>query len=466
MEISFYGAARTVTGSKFVVKSTNRKILLDCGLYQGLGNQTNKMNREFEFDPTEVDYLFLSHAHIDHSGNIPTLVKMGFKGKIICTQATKELCEIMLADSAYIQENDVKFINKIRARKGQPEVEPLYTHEDYEDAMKLFESYDYDIEYELDKYIKFSFTNTGHILGSAAINLRVSDSGITKKICFTGDIGREKPMILKAPDKFPQADIIITESTYGDRLHDDEENSKEQLLKIIQETCVEKRGKLIIPAFSVGRTQELVFIIDSLESEGRLPHIEVFVDSPLSTNATDIVRRNKHLFNDNLKEYMKTDDDPFGFNRLHYIREAKQSKLLNTFDDPCIIISASGMMEAGRIMHHLANNISNPRNTVLIVGYCAENTLGRKLIDGAKKVNIFGDEYAVKANIEIVNSYSAHGDYKEMMNYLDCQNPALVENLFLVHGEYEVMLDYRERLHGKGFSKITIPDKGHTHSLI
>ncbi len=461
MQIQFFGAARTVTGSKHLLTTVDgKKILLDCGLFQGKGSETDDLNRNFGFEPTSIDYLILSHAHIDHSGNIPRLVKEGFSGKIICTPATNDLCKIMLLDSAHIQENDIKYINKRRIKRGEEALKPLYSVSDVQKALDLFESVEYNQTYQVFDGFNVTFTDSGHILGSAAVNIEFVENDKIKKLCFTGDIGRYNGSILKDPQPFTQADYIISESTYGDRLHSDKALSEKQLFDVVYHTCITKKGKLIIPAFSVGRTQEIVFALDAMENKKMLPKIKVYVDSPLSVNATNIMKAHPECFNEDILNYMKKDSNPFGFGNLIYIQDVQDSKMLNELDEPCIIISASGMVEAGRIKHHVANNIANPNNTILIVGYAEPNSLGGKLRNGDKHVRIFGEDYEVKADIRIMDSYSAHGDYKEMIQYLSCQNAKEVKKLFLVHGEYETQIAYKEKLEEVGFKKIEIPAQG------
>jgi metallo-beta-lactamase family protein len=458
MHISFHGAAGMVTGSKHLIRlKDGRGILLDCGMFQGHGADTEKMNRHWGFDPRSVDYLILSHAHIDHSGLIPKLVKDGFRGKIFSTPATFDLCEIMLRDSARIQEDDIYFINKRRQRQGKSLLEPIYTEQDVQPALDRFYLVDFNTPFQIDKGIQLEFTLAGHILGSAVINLTIDEYGERKKIAFTGDIGRYNSRILRDPQPFPQAEYIICESTYGDLLHQDSSFTEQKLLQVVMHTCIQKKGKLIIPAFSIGRTQEIINMLNNLQFEGKLPSIKVFVDSPLSTDATEIYRRHKKCFNDDMQEYMLHDPTPFGFKNLFYITDVEASKQLNYFNEPCIIISASGMMEAGRIKHHLANNIHNPNNTVLIVGWCAPGTLGRKILRGDKVVKIFGEEHQVKAEIVVMNEFSAHGDYVEMLRFLSCQHPKHVKSVFLVHGDDDVLPKWKERLVEAGFSEVIIP---------
>ncbi len=464
MNISFHGAARTVTGSKHLIHLKNgKKILLDCGLFQGMGDRTTEMNQHFGFDPAEITYMILSHAHIDHSGLLPKLVKEGFKGKIYCTPATADLTEILLSDSAFIQEADVNFVNKRRIAQGLPALKPLYSIADAKQVFPRFVEIPYGQTCHLDEHVSFHYTDTGHILGSAAINLRIHEEGKETRITFSGDVGRYRDVILRSPEVFPQADHIILESTYGDSLHEEFADTDETLLTYITETCIENKGRLIIPAFSVGRTQELLFALNKLETQGRLPNVPYYVDSPLSTKTTEIVKKHSELFNSTVVDLMKLDKYPFDFNGLEFITEASDSKRLNERKDPMVIISASGMAEAGRVKHHIANAIGNPRNMILMVGYCEYHSLGAKLMRGEKQVRIFREEFDVKARVGSIRSMSAHGDYDDLCQFLACQDPALVKNLFIVHGEPEVQDEFKQRLMKKGFGNVMAPDM---HQLV
>lgn len=458
MKIKFLGGAREVTGSKFLLTTkSNKRLLLDCGMFQGKGLETDAMNRDLGFDPSMIDHVILTHAHIDHSGLIPYIYKLGFRGSIICTDATRDLCSIMLADTAFIQEHDTYTFNKKRAKKGLPLVTPLFTQDDARDCMSLFIGVPEKMKFRIDENIRVQFTGTGHMLGSGTANILINENGTIRKIAYTGDIGRPVSRILAPPKPFPQADILITESTYGNRLHEDTESADMELLDTIIHTCVDKGGKVIIPSFSVGRTQEIVYSLNNFFNQGKLPRIEIFVDSPLAVNATTIFRMHPECFNKEMLKTMQTDPDPFGFNALTYIMKQEESKKLNEYKKPCVIISASGMMEAGRIKHHLANNISDPANTVLVVGYCAPATLGAKIVRGDKEVSIHGNIYKVNAEVKVIDSFSGHGDYNEMISFLKCQNPELIEKLFLVHGEYETQKDYSNELQKAGFGNIEIP---------
>jgi metallo-beta-lactamase family protein len=461
MKIKFLGAAREVTGSKHLITTkSGKKILLDCGMYQGKGLETDSMNRELGFNPSEIDVLLLSHAHIDHSGLIPYIYKLGFAGTVVCTHATRDLCAIMLADCGHIQENDTKTFNKKRLKQDLPPIEPIYTKADAERCMGLFISIPYNKAFFVDENIKVTFTNTGHLLGGGVINIEIKENGQTTRIAYTGDIGRPVNRILKAPQAFPQADILICEATYGDRLHDGTDFAEEKLLQVVENTCARKGGKLIIPSFSVGRTQEVVYSLNNFYHAGRLPKFEVYVDSPLSVNATNIFRMHPECFNDSILKVMETDPDPFGFNSLHYIQSIADSKKLNNSKKPCVIISASGMMEAGRVKHHLANSISNSKNTILAVGYCSPMTLGAKLLRGDKHVSIFGDDFEVKADIERLDAFSGHGDYQEMIGFLSCQDKSKLQKVFIVHGEYHAQQYYQQKLVNEGYKNIEIPEIG------
>ena len=461
MKIKFLGAAREVTGSKHLITTENgKKIILDCGMFQGKGLETDKMNRDLGFDPEEIDHIILTHAHIDHSGLIPYMYKQGFSGSVVCTSATRDLCSIMLADSGHIQEHDAYYFNKKQERKGLPPIEPIYTRMDAVRCMSLFIGVSYDRKFRIDDNIKVKFTHTGHMLGGGVANIEITEGDKVHNVAYTGDIGRPVNRILITPKPFPQADILITESTYGDRLHEDRADAERELLRIIHNTCIEKKGKLIIPAFSIGRTQDIVYTLNNFYNEEKLPRINIYVDSPLAINATDIFRLHPECFNKEIIELMETDPDPFGFNSLYYVKKAEESKKLNDMKEPMIIISASGMMEAGRVKHHLANNISDPANTVLAVGYCEPRTLGARLLRGEKDISIHGHRYTVRADIERIDSYSGHGDYEEMADFLSCQDPSKIKQSFLVHGEIDVQEKYRTYLQGKRFSNISIPEQG------
>lgn len=464
MKIKFCGAAQTVTGSCHLLTLDNGyKILLDCGLYQGNDDAFDDFNKEWLFDPSEIDCMILSHAHIDHCGRIPKLVKDGFKGKIISTYATRDLCSIMLVDSAYIQERDADFINK---RQKKKHVTPLYTVKDARKSLDSFITIGYDQWFAVTPEVKLKFKDAGHILGSASVTLKIQDDKDHEKMFgFTGDIGRPNRPILRDPDPMEPVDYLLCESTYGGKEHKSNERNTKLFLDIIIKTCVENKGKLIIPAFSVGRTQEIVYMLDQLESQGRLPKIPVYVDSPLAVNATEIFRLHPECFDEELNDYMQMDPNPFGFYNLRYIRKVEESKALNENKGASIIISASGMMSAGRVKHHIFNNIEKDNTTILVVGYCAPNTLGGHIANKPEEVKIFGKKLKVRANIEIMNSFSAHGDTSEMLQFLRLQDKSKLKKIFLVHGEPKRQEPFSERLLKEGFEKIEIPHLGQTYNL-
>lgn len=464
MKIKFCGAAETVTGSCHLLTLDNGyKILLDCGLYQGYDEAFDDFNKEFLFDPSEIDCMILSHAHIDHCGRIPKLVKDGFNGNIICTYATRDLCSIMLVDSAYIQERDAEYIN--RKEKGR-HVKPLYTIKDARKCLDNFVTIGYNKTFKITDGVSLLFRDAGHILGSASVTLKIKvDDYHEKTIGFSGDIGRPNRPILNDPDPIEPCDYLLCESTYGGKEHLNHSDNKKKFLDIINETCIEKRGKLIIPAFSVGRTQEIVYMLDQLESSGQLPRIPVFVDSPLAVNATEIFRMHPECFDDQLNDYMQMDPNPFGFYNLKYIRKVEDSKALNELKGAAIIISASGMMSAGRVKHHISNNIEDETTTILVVGYCAPNTLGGRIANKPETVKIFGVEKKVKANIQIMNSFSAHGDTSEMIAFLKHQDKDKLKSIFLVHGEPKRQDIFKQRLEQVGFKKVVVPKLGQVFNL-
>ncbi len=458
MKITFHGAARTVTGSKHLLHiNPNKKILLDCGMFQGMGVQTLELNSQWGFEPRELNYVIISHGHIDHIGLLPKLVKDGYKGPIYCTTQTADLAKILLMDSARIQEADVMHINKQRKKQGRPMVEALYTEDDAQNVFPLLKTLGYNEPLQIDNDLELLYTDCGHIIGSAAVSLKIKEHGKVSRLTFSGDVGRYNDLILRSPEVFPQADYIIMESTYGNKLHDMVAPSTERLLQYITDTCLKRKGKVIIPSFSVGRTQELLYILNRLETEHRLPPLNYYVDSPLSIEATEMVKRHPECFNKEVQELLKKDEDVFKFKGLHYLETAKESMQLNEMKGPCVIISASGMAEAGRVKHHIAHNISDPANTILIVGYCEPRSLGGKLRNRAREVTIFGERYPVNAEVGVIESMSAHGDYEDLCQWLSCQDPAKVKKLFLVHGEHDEQEAFKERLRRKGFRDIEIP---------
>lgn len=466
MKITFAGAAKTVTGSKHIIQLwDNQKILLDCGMYQGMGKVTHALNAEEFANPEQVSTILLSHAHIDHSGLIPKFVKDGFKGSIFCTEATFALCQIMLRDSAYIQEADVRYSNHRHQRNDDEAYQPLYTHEDAIQALKQFVVVEENTFFSVINGIKAKFIPNGHILGSAAVFLEIDEISEQHTLLYTADIGRYNATLMKNPERPPQADYIICESTYGDRLHDHTIDAEQELLNTVLHTLKTKKGKLIIPAFSLGRTQELVFALNKLDLHGLLPDVQIFVDSPLAIDATDIMRKYSHLLNREVSRFKKSSrHDPFGFKKLIYVKDQKYSRQINNLEKPCIIISASGMADAGRVKHHIFHAIEDKKNTLLFVGYAEPNSLAGRLQEGDEFVTIFGEQKKVNAEICYIKSLSAHADYQEMMRYLEGNNSGKVKRLFLVHGEENVANKFKSHLGDKGYLNVVIPNKNWTFS--
>ena len=456
MKIAFHGAARAVTGSKHLITlSNNTQILLDCGMFQGMGDVTEKLNSYFGFEPKSITYMVLSHAHIDHVGLLPRLVAEGFEGKIFSTPGTMDLARILLLDSAKIQEQDADYAQ--RKNRGSEVEEPLYTEQDVIKTLSQFKVVDYNEDFEIDPRITLRFTDAGHILGSAAVHLNIIDEGKETRITFSGDVGRYGDLLLNNPQTFRQADYILLESTYGDTLHKDLEPIENMLLDIINDTCNVRKGKVIIPAFSVGRTQELLYALNSLELKNKLPDVPYYVDSPLSFQATQVLKNHPEVYNNGVKQVLKVDDDPFAFKGLKFIELVEESKALNNDPRPCVIISASGMADSGRVKHHIRNNISSAKNTILMVGYAEPRSLGGRLVSGARTVDIFHEQYDVVADVKAIRSMSAHGDYEDLLHFMSCQDPEQVKQVFLVHGEYNVQQNFAEKLKDKGFKHVAIP---------
>ncbi len=464
MDIQFCGAAQWVTGScHLITLDDGYKILLDCGLFQGRGKKVWEMNNTWHFKPAEIDCLILSHAHIDHTGRVPQLVKDGYSGNIHCTHATRSLCAIMLLDSAKIQERDVEWHNKKILKKKKKEFKklrtPLYISKDVPIAMSRFVGYNYNRWYRINERIELMYKDAGHILGSASVTLKITENGKTRLIGFSGDIGRPDRPILRDPIRMPEGlEYLICESTYGDKDHEGSPEQSEKFLEVITKACIEKKGKLIIPAFSVGRTQEIVYMLDKMETAGLLPKIPVYVDSPLAVNATMIFGQHPECFDNELNEYMLIDKNPFGFNDLNYIRDVSDSKALNDSDEPCIIISSSGMMNAGRVKHHLFNNIEDPKNTFLIVGYCSPETPGGILRAGVATIKLYGEWKMVNATVLAMDSFSAHADRGEIHDFISNQEE--LKKIFLVHGELDRQEKFRDYLGERGFKDIEIPKIG------
>lgn len=462
MKLQICGAAQTVTGSCHLLTLENGlKLLLDCGLYQGHEDELEDFNSQWFFNPSEIDVLILSHAHIDHCGRIPKLVKDGFRGKIYCTSATRDLAAIMLLDSAKIQESDAEY----EARKFKKPQKPLYTQIDAKNCLKYFTCTEYDNWFAVNESIEVLFSDAGHILGSATVTLKIKENGNKTVLGFSGDIGRYNRPILNDPAPMPALDYFICESTYGGKTHEETPESDEHFLKIIYDTCVSKGGKLIIPAFSIGRTQEILYRLDKMYTSGQLQNINVYVDSPLAMNATEIFVIHPECFDDEIHEYMQKDENPFGWNNMHYVKDANQSKALNTSTEPCIIIAASGMANAGRVKHHLFHQLDKAQNTVLIVGYCAQGTLGQQLVDKPESVNIFHQEIKVRANVEVMSSMSAHADQPELLQFIANQQPDKLKKIFLVHGEIKKQEAYKAALLEKQYKSVEIPSLGEVFEL-
>lgn len=437
MKLTFHGAAGTTTGSQHLLEVNDQRILLDCGLYQGRRDDAFERNRQFPFDPKTLTAVVLSHAHIDHSGNLPNLTRQGFTGNIFSTDATRDLCSVMLPDSAHIQESDVAWLNRKRTAKGEAPLEPTYNKVDAERCLRQFVTFTYDRPMLIADGVKVTFIDAGHILGAAQVVLDIDDreTGRKSRLLFSGDVGRPKSDLLNPPSPCEGVDYVIMESTYGGREHEMEMASDDHICRVINET-LKRRGKVLIPSFAVERTQQLLYALNKLRERNCFPAIPIFVDSPLAVSATEIFRLHPECFNEEVYHFLHEKRNPFGFDGLRFIREASESKSLNDLDNPAVIIAASGMCESGRILHHLRNHISDSSTTVLFVGYCAENTLGWKLRNGHKTVNILGDSFPVRARIEILDSFSGHADQSELLDWFG-RVGGPKKNIFLVHGEPE-----------------------------
>ena len=435
ISIHFWGAAGEVTGSMHELSVDGQRVLLDCGMYQGRRKQAEQQNREFPFSAASVDAVVLSHAHIDHSGNLPLLVKQGFAKPIYATAATVDLCDAMLRDTAHIQESDARFVNQRQRKRnqGEPDVAPLYTLDDAAKTMPLFHRVSYHELYEILPSLQAVAFDAGHMLGSSSTVLTYIDAGKTLRLAFSGDVGRPGLPIVRDPEALPPVDYLIMESTYGDRLHQQESEVKNKLRDIVSRT-VARGGRVIVPAFAVGRVQQLVLMLHQLIDANQIPSVPMYVDSPLAVDVTRVFEAHPECYDEEAADFLKLEEDPFGFNLLKYVRDSEDSKKLNALEGSFIVISPSGMCEAGRVLHHLLHNISNPKNTVLITGYQAENTLGRKIQDGQKQVRIFGDLVDVRAEIANLDALSGHGDREELLSWMKPMAPAL-KKVFLVHGE-------------------------------
>ena len=465
MKLTFWGAAQTVTGSKHLVELDNgKKLLLDCGMTQGRRAEADRLNRELPFEAASIDAVLLSHAHIDHSGLLPKLWKEGFRGPIYATHATYSLCGLMLLDSGYIQEKDVEFVNKLHRKRGKPPVSPLYTVDDARQVLDQFVGVSYRRPFSPVEGVTVEYRDAGHILGSATMVLTIREGAQTKRLGFTGDLGNPNRPILRDPQPMLDCDYLISESTYGGEVHEPADKSRDRLNEVIHRTSA-RGGKIIIPSFAVGRTQEIVYALDQLAHDGRLPPIPMFVDSPLAVNATSVYLAHQECYDEELLQYMRTDENPFGFDRLTYVRDVEKSKSLNDSRMPMLIISASGMCEAGRILHHLRNNIEDPRNTVMIVGYCADHTLGKRIVDRQPVVRIFGEEHQLRAEAVVMNSYSAHADEPGLLDFIGKLDRQRLQRLFLVHGEPRRQQKFKTALEGAGYRHIEIPEHGHSVTL-
>lgn len=468
MKIQFHGAVRTVTGSQHLLLMNGRRVLLDCGLYQGKRQESYRRNLNLPYQAAKVDALILSHAHIDHSGNIPNLVKSGFRGDVICTYATRDLCAVMLRDSAKIQEHDMAYLNKKRARHDQPPLKPLYGMEDAVRSLRQFVGVAYDRPYKVMPGVTVTFLEAGHILGSAVVVLDIEDkeAGRPLRLVFSGDLGRKERPILRDPSVVDEAGVLLIESTYGDREHDTTAATGVKLEKIINDTC-RRGGKVIVPAFAVGRTQELVYRLHQLvEARDIPPDLPIYVDSPLAVDATSVYRLHPEAYDEEVGEFLADvrHNDPFGFAMMRYTRAIEESKELNFLRRPAVIISASGMAESGRILHHLKNNVEDPRNTILIVGWQAPDTLGRRLVEKQPRLNILGEQYELRAQVATMNGLSAHADRSELLDWAS-HFQRRPQHTFIVHGEETSALSLAQGLRDQGFSEVVVPELGQEFTL-
>jgi metallo-beta-lactamase family protein len=468
MRITFWGAAQEVTGSMHLVEVNGARILLDCGMFQGRRAETYARNLRFPFDPKEIDVVVLSHAHIDHSGNLPNLIKQGFAGHVWSTPATRNLSVYMLQDSGKIQESDAEYLNQKKLRKGEPPVQPLYTREDARIALQQFVTIGFHRSTPIADGVELTFYYAGHILGAAfaALDVRERGSSVRRRLVFSGDVGREELAILPSPETVDQADILIMESTYGDRLHGAYDEARRKLREVVRDAA-RRRGKVIIPAFAVGRTQEIVYALNELAAAGDIPHLPIYVDSPLAVDATEVFRMHPEEWDEDVKTFLSGSGrrNPFDAPQIEYVRDQARSKQLNYLSDPAVIISASGMCENGRVLHHLKNNIENRENSVLFVSFQAENTLGRRLRDGAHTVKIFGEEHRVRAQIASIDGYSAHADQSELLEWVQPIDRDRLQHTFLVHGEPEAQSTLAGKLEEAKVKRVTIPQRGDSYDL-
>ena len=465
MKLSFWGAAQEVTGSKHLLEVNGKRYLFDCGLFQGYSKDVQKKNREFLIPPSDIDELILSHAHIDHIGLLPYFVKSGFKGSVHATAATKDLCAVMLRDSAHIQELDFQYAKKKDLKDEHPYCEPLYSQDDIPDTMSRFVACNYGHEYQIDENVTIMFHDAGHVLGSAIVEIYITENGKQKKLLFSGDLGRKGLPILRDPTYIDNADYVIMESTYGSRLHGPMENMKPDVEKAIND-AYKRGGKILIPAFSLERTQEMIYLLHELYDAKKIPNLPIFVDSPLSFNVTQVFKMHPEAYDKQTYEtFLDNQDNPFTFGKMKFTQSVEESKALNKYEGSCIIMAASGMADAGRIRHHIANNIENEKTMIMIIGYQGEGTLGRRLVDGHTSVKIFGTEYPVNAEVRVLNSFSAHADRDEILDWFS--HVKGVERIFLVHGEPKEMLPLQGNIKREfGIDLVHTPAPGKTFDLI
>jgi len=462
LKIKFLGATKSVTGSMHILESNGKKILIDCGLFQGRREESNQRNRNLPFEPQSIERLVLSHAHIDHSGNIPTLVKNGYGNTIYSTFATRDLCLVMLKDSAYLQEKDAEYLNKRNRKKKVPIITPLYTVEEAEKSLELFKGVGYNRFFYITSNIRVAFYDAGHILGSALIFFEILENRKRTRLLYAVDLGRRNLPILRDPVQVKDVDYLILESTYGSRVHEDFSTTKDSLAQTIN-TTYRRGGKVIVPAFALERTQELLYCLHLLEKDGRIPKLPVYVDSPLAVNVTEIFKLHPECFDKETKAIIEK-DELFGLKDINYITEVKDSKKLNRLEEPCIIIAGSGMCEGGRILHHLKNTIEDSKNTILVVGYMAGNTLGRKIVEKYPKVRIFGEEYSLKSEVVVFDTFSAHADKNGLLRYVE-QAQENLRGIFLVHGEEKESQALKGSIEALGIQNVRIPDRGEEVTL-
>lgn len=456
INLSFHGAVRNVTGSRHLLDINGFRLLLDCGFFQGRRAETYEKNLNFDFEPRSIDDVIISHAHLDHLGNLPNLVKQGYNGDVYCTSATLDLANIMLTDSANIQENDIDFVNKIRKSQGQAPVGPLYSVADIPPTLQLLRGSSYGHSFKISDNIQITFEDAGHILGSAISIININDNGRSVSICFTGDLGRYNMPIIRDPVSITSSDILIIESTYGNRLHADIGQVQDKLARVINST-VSRGGKLIVPSFALERTQELIYCLHQLKLSNKIPDIPIFIDSPLAIDATDIFRIHPECYDQETALLLRSVSDPFGFRGLRYVQSVDESRSLNKLTTPAMIIAGSGMAEAGRILHHLRNNIGDPKNTILIVGWQAENTLGRKIAEKWPEVSIFGEKYKLRASVEIFDEFSAHADRTDLIKWAS-EGKNSWQKVFIVHGEESASLSLAEAFTSAGIRGVVVPE--------